>query len=499
MPFTVVTNACLSWTNSNNQFSRYRSLSDASSAKLIGSHCNQISEKEDGKGLHWMSRLFEYRGITLCLGGHKHTYACTYPVRENYLYTKNDIIYWSYMNGPMDMPDSLKDDTAEWVVYAINTDDETINKKQINLSKFPIVKRPSSHISLDTNGSMNVTVDVKENVGTDNERTVTYTVYKTNNSIDHTDWIINDAFVQLTQTEGSGDNTKTVNYYVYKLNTEPSIEYELITSEDATPKIYKCPDNALSIYTLAMNNNNYIPETVRTTGSIKSFKLGKKDGDNYEAYNFPEVSGYTNNINIQMTSMDTKESPRRFYPFMDYNSNDSNNFVIYLMCQATGYKLTSNKELPSEFQKFSMVIPKSYIDPASDYADKPSQDQTMPMYTITEFTGKNQFKVQLGRINNISNSQTKMEFTQSKYNTGLDNAKLEYLILSKSSINGIWCHYDSKKSEYVQDDKFKSSKVSMHYVTDSTTNFVVNDNTDKILYTDLVTPSAQYLINTTLL
>ena len=118
MPFTVVTNACLSWTNKNNQFSRYRSQSDAASPKLIGSHCNQLSDNEEGKGLHWMSRLFEYRGIKLCLGGHKHTYACTYPARENYLYTENDTLKWSYIDGPMTMNSSLENDSVQWKIFA---------------------------------------------------------------------------------------------------------------------------------------------------------------------------------------------------------------------------------------------------------------------------------------------------------------------------------------------------------------------------------------------
>jgi len=29
----------------------------------------------------------EYFDVSLIIGGHKHTYACTYPLRENYKYT----------------------------------------------------------------------------------------------------------------------------------------------------------------------------------------------------------------------------------------------------------------------------------------------------------------------------------------------------------------------------------------------------------------------------
>ena len=43
--------------------------------------------------------------------------------------------------------------------------------------------------------------------------------------------------------------------------------------------------------------------------------------------------------------------------------------VTYFMCQATGYKLTSNKELPSNCQHFSVLIPKT--GKKSDGSDSP--------------------------------------------------------------------------------------------------------------------------------
>ena len=64
MPFTVITHENVSI----NYKDRYRSLNENSN--LIGSHLNQISNS-DGKGLHWFSRLLEYRNCKLCIGGHK--------------------------------------------------------------------------------------------------------------------------------------------------------------------------------------------------------------------------------------------------------------------------------------------------------------------------------------------------------------------------------------------------------------------------------------------
>lgn len=78
MPFTVITKACLN----EGKKGESRSLNGTS---LVGSHLNHIGPK-DVKARYWFSRLLEYFGVKLCIGGHKHTYACTHPVRENYYY-----------------------------------------------------------------------------------------------------------------------------------------------------------------------------------------------------------------------------------------------------------------------------------------------------------------------------------------------------------------------------------------------------------------------------
>lgn len=51
---------------------------------LIGSHLNRISADMawDNDNNYWFSKLLESENIKLCIGGHKHTYCCTYPIRE---------------------------------------------------------------------------------------------------------------------------------------------------------------------------------------------------------------------------------------------------------------------------------------------------------------------------------------------------------------------------------------------------------------------------------
>ena len=59
-------------------------------------------------------------------------------------------------------------------------------------------------------------------------------------------------------------------------------------------------------------------------------------------------------------------------------SNEELGGVIYTMCQATGFKLKSNKELPGPSQRFSFIIPRTK---PGDSGDTPSDEQLQPMYT----------------------------------------------------------------------------------------------------------------------
>ena len=121
MPFTVITAENLY----NNATIKGRWRSQSGAASLVGSHLNQLGVK-DTIGTHWFSRLLEYRKCKLCIGGHKHTYAVTYPLMENYIYGNNS----SKNNGPMNMESTLEhDDQVTWIVDGKN------------LSKYPLTTR----------------------------------------------------------------------------------------------------------------------------------------------------------------------------------------------------------------------------------------------------------------------------------------------------------------------------------------------------------------------
>lgn len=248
MPFTVITNSSIA--TGQEQYSR--SLGP-NGAALIGSHCNQIDKTETGAGTYWLSRLLEYKGVKLMIGGHKHTYACTYPVREYFFFGQNK---------------NSKDNFAEY--------------------------------------SMSNTLQ------NDNVRFV----------------------------ENSKDYTK--------------------------------------------------------------FPLTKRE--------------------------DVGQAPTGFFPYTSVPNLEGG--VTYFMCQATGFKLTSNKELPSANQKFSLAIPETTVKNGKDTANA---NQKYPMFGIIRLSDSN-YNVELVRVANILTSTAK--FTQYDYSTS--PMKLQYFKQVSDNNYGEW-------------------------------------------------------------
>ena len=255
MPFTVVTNANLKSGKENAD----RSMNGTS---LVGCHCNREGNLNE-KSIYWLSRLLEFFGVKLMLGGHKHTYACTNPLREFYFYdsgTKNSLV-----DGPMEMEETLEhDDQVSWIV-------------SLNLS-----------------------------------------------------------------------------------------------SDDGSKKVYTMDAEGASL----VFNTTKIPIMVVPS-------------------NIPE--GVTINSGI-------------IWPYYGLHE-DTFTKVVYSMCQATGFKLKSNKELPSSQQKFSYVIPKT---DNSGSSDAPNSNQLKPMVVEVQIDREN-YSVYLARIEEITNGTTL--FSQDAYST----------------------------------------------------------------------------------
>jgi hypothetical protein len=106
---------------------------------------------------------------------------------------------------------------------------------------------------------------------------------------------------------------------------------------------------------------------------------------------------------------------------------DNNTYpgVVYFMCQATGYKQTSNKELPGTSQAFSKVLPTTKF---SDGKDTASVEQQLPMFGVIEIGTT--YDIQLIRIKGIQTNKAVALYTD-KYST--EPMKLEYLKVVSNS------------------------------------------------------------------
>lgn len=368
MPFTVITQACCQeMKDTTNMLSRYRSLSDAAApGKLIGSHMNQIDPCEDGAGVFWFSRLLEYSGVKLCIGGHKHTYAITYPVRENYKYSityKNGVYetngdqYWtSKDDGPMGMGPDLSCEERTIIKYT----EEEVNNYNSNLTgavKPGDDNGEGGQYTEETANEHNGKLSGAISTNTEKPNSRQYKVLWK--------WAANI----------SGENLNAeYPWYATKLKTSQSQRFSEENSD----------------YTRTINWSK-LPITYRGEDIINSDELAINYM--YPAYPLYADDGYKNKA------------------------------VIYIMSQATGYKLTSNKELPTPVQRFSMIIPQT-VNGATE--DTPNNNQKFPMYvkyTITEEEVNNEVnlicKPYLLRATQIFNNSFK--FTQIAHNTSLNN------------------------------------------------------------------------------
>ena len=292
MPFTVITDGNIK----TNKKSDYRS---ANGSSLVGSHLNQLIASETGNGTYWFSRLLEYKGVKLCIGGHKHTYCYTYPLRENYLY---NCTYYT-ASDPETQGDSPTKYIGDLKTFSLSTDNPQVMKQNLK-----------------------------------------------NDSIS---WIYN------------GENT---------------------SKKPITKRSQTSIDNII-------HGSEYILPISVASQTITNGKV---------------------------------------------NYTDENNFVIYFMCQATGYKLTSNKELPTPLQAFTQVLPKTSPGAASD---SPNANQKYPMFAIIAFDDEiSEITIKNIRITNIylrsgSNTAGKEDFdpygstfnfNQQKFATA--DMELQYLV-----------------------------------------------------------------------
>ena len=268
---------------------------------------NQL-DKTENRGTYWISRLLEHFECKLCIGGHKHTYALSYPIKEKYKWrdSEDGEGYENSLKGGVPMGKTLKDEAG-------------INPRY-DISWFFV------------------------------------------------DGDIYDGY------DKSGDSDSDSDGY---------------------------------------NDNQYnIAEGIAL--KINSTKLPYIPSDLYKA--------------IGKSTFDNSDDLYRCCtPVVVENDGKYKGFVNYSMCQATGYKLKSNKELPSAYQVFSKLIPKTEIK--DDGSDKANGNQLYPMFSVLEFTHGsyvddedksyvyyvNGINVKMCRVTGIFKENGKDSFTQMSY------------------------------------------------------------------------------------
>ena len=304
IPFTVITKASLSNTDTTTM-SHTRNYPNGESS-LLGSHMNQLDAKEN-RGTYWISRLLEHFGCKLCIGGHKHTYALSYPIKENYQwkFKDSDVIKLS-LNETKPMSNTLEDESGANPLYDIT-------------------------------------------------------------------WVV----------------TTSKNVEGNPYNIDDTVGGEVIISSTKTP---------------------YVPNDLYD-------KIGKNTFKGNTSY-------------------------YRCCTPIDTINDNYDGFISYSMCQATGYKLKSNKELPCAYQVFSKLIP---MTTHSSGSDSPNANQLYPMYSVLDFVHRNNvikaIDVKMCRVTGIFKDDGGDSFTQTNY--GNRSLGIEYLIeLNDDNIDSINGHFN---------------------------------------------------------
>ena len=317
IPFTVITRASLD--NSKKQMMEENTRNYPTGSSLMGSHMNQLDDDEN-RGIYWISRLLEYFGCKLCIGGHKHTYALSYPIKENY--------QWSVRTN-------YKNDGGEYV-YGVGK------------NSFTEIK------------TMEETLE--DESGSEPRNKISWNVSTNYNEIDP-------------------DNNNKTNQY--------NVGQNLSESGNININSTKLPCIPKDLYNRVGKN--------------------KFEKENTTFY-------------------------RCCKPVDTTNNSKYDGFVNYSMCQATGYKLKSNKELPSAYQVFSKLIPMTTIDSKTG-GDKADGNQLYPMFSVIECEHVvntnnsidiNAIDVKLCRVVGIFKVNGADSFTQTSYGNG--NLSIQYLI-----------------------------------------------------------------------
>ena len=295
MPFTVITKACMDAVG-DAQPKRFRSQSDAGTPALIGSHMNQLTALDTGRGIYWFSRLLEYNNVTLVIGGHKHTFACTWPLAENY-HEEGSV------NGVSAA--TLCNDNIIWEEdsYSIN---QSVSKKA-NLTKFPKALCPSGY----TNGANDFIDPIKSENSLNGK--VTYFMcqatgfkLKSNKELPGNQQLFSRL---LPQTQASGDKPANSQQFpmfgILEFNTTSSNN-----TESASTNIYLCRIENIMTKFGVFTQSSYEKNNDMVLSYAQSYYANMSDNQIYT-----NTDGTTNRYPISSDTQESDESKRWVWPY----------------------------------------------------------------------------------------------------------------------------------------------------------------------------------------
>lgn len=143
------------------------------------------------------------------------------------------------------------------------------------------------------------------------------------------------------------------------------------------------PDDSISNTAEYITDNNNQTSLLNT--HISKLSLLKRDEQAGPVITNTGADGYNNQT-------------AGIYPGLNIGDN-SKPCVVYFMLQATGFKQTSNKELPSQLQRYSFIVPDTTID--SKNKDVAANSQKYPMYGVISYNN-NKIYANIYRVANIT-------------------------------------------------------------------------------------------------
>lgn len=457
IPFTVITVDSLQTSKTLNYTKDTRNYPSGSS--LLGSHANQMNKSET-RGIFWLSRLFEHFGVRLAIGGHKHTYAISFPLQEFYIYNTPELTGYLLYDSVNEVYNAISEEVARETEYFSRIVDITLSDDDFAESADLNFKIDGTAITgnlVDSyfisntiqltkycGGELGKTFDYIEKFfkGCVGYKLLRYTKYSSNpekqvtskpSTVPNTNGGNLPNYGQMFMTWNQMENEATTtlipsdNTIDYKAKTPKiDVKWQVNISKDASTKgMSELGD----VYCLDGENSG--EEFI-----LNTTKLPLMYNENNRFSNVQDSTAFKNGLFRCVTPIE-KKLP---------------NPVVYFMLQATGYKITSNKELPSEFQYFSNILPKT-TNTVKEVDGKPGEytvsstangNQCYPMYAMIKINsdangniGADLYMTRIKGIYKTDFAGAKITMTQGT-KPSQDKFSYEYLIPVSDNCYGNW-------------------------------------------------------------